>query len=279
MPAPQAAAMKNFARLKFTSFNLKVPTNWRDPSGDAGQQYQDAFKPGEKGTSPGMPPLVQPATLNKYHTDTQKMHIAKIGSYLDGITSAICSAWGNWQSVATMAGVIIAGPVATLGQVIGPPLTPLILAGGAPMGSPQEIKYTNAIANVIGTAWLAYTATIKIPGLPIYPAFAACPSPVAPPTPNTPFPVIGAMQVTVSLTPALMKQQMVGMLADPMAPFHGELFESVCDAFDKCFKIWQTSTQITNIIGTGAVPSMVLPIPVPGPVAPGMGVMPPGGFK
>ena len=87
-----------------------------------------------------------------------------------------------------MVGVVINGRHrVTGGQVVGPPLTPLILAQ-APKGSPQELKYTNAIANVIGTAWLAYTATIKVPGLPWYPAFAAFPSPVAPPTPNVPMP-------------------------------------------------------------------------------------------
>src|SRR5665647_3496591 len=203
MPAPQPDAMKNFARLKFTSFNLKVPTNWREPSGDAGRMYQGAFKDSEKSTSPGMPPLFQPATLNKYDTDVQKMHIAKVGAFIDGMTKAICDAWDKWQKLASMAGVLIIGPVATMGQIIGPPLTPLIMAG-APKATPQELKYSTPIANVIGTAWLAYTATIKIPGLPIYPLFAACPSPVAPPTPNTPFPIGTAMQVIAPLTPALM---------------------------------------------------------------------------
>ncbi|MBA3455723.1 MAG: hypothetical protein H0T42_21690 [Deltaproteobacteria bacterium] len=278
MPAPQADAMKNFARLKFMSFNLKVPTNWRNPQGDAGAMYDGAFKDNEKTSTPGSPPLFQPASLNKYDTDVQKMQIATVGGFIDSISSAICDAWGKWQNLATMAGVVIIGPVATMGQLIGPPLTPLILAS-APKSSPQQLKYANAVATVIGTAWLAYTATIKLPGLPIYPAFAACPSPVAPPIPNTPFPIAGAMQVTASLTPALMKMQMQAMLGDPTAPFHGELFEAICDGFDKCFKIWQTTTMVTNIIGTGAVPSMALVPPVPGPVTGGIGTMAPGGLK
>lgn len=278
MPAPQATVMKNFARLKFMSFNLKVPTNFREPSGEAGDMYRGAFKDNERTSTPGAPPLFQPATLNKYDTDVQKMLIAKIGGFIDGITTAICDAWDKWQMMATMAGVIIIGPVATMGQVVGPPLTPLILAGG-PKASPQELKYTNAVANVIGTAWLAYTATIKIPGLPLYPLFAACPSPVAPPTPNMPFPVIAATQVNASLMPDVMKMQMVSMLGDPTAPFHKELFESICDGFDKCFKLWQASTMITNILGTGAVPTMAAVPPIPGPVAGGVGTMPPGGFK
>ena len=60
MPAPIASAMQQLARLKFTSFGLKVPQNWRDPSGEAGDHYGKAFKPEEKMTQPGMPMLFQP---------------------------------------------------------------------------------------------------------------------------------------------------------------------------------------------------------------------------
>src|SRR5688572_27462126 len=166
MPAPQASAMQQFARLKFTSFNIKVPQNWQNPSGDPdAKHYGDAFPAGEKTTAPGAPPLFQPASMNKYHTDAQKMHIDKIGKFIDGICSAICSAWSTWQSAATMVGVMITGPVASVGQVVGPPWTPLILAQG-PKETPMLMKYTNVVANVLGTAWLAYTATIKVPGLP-----------------------------------------------------------------------------------------------------------------
>ncbi len=267
--------MKPLARLKFMSFNLKVPTGWRDPAGEAGDHYSRAFKPEEKATQPGMPMLVQPASLNKYHTDTQKMHVAKIGAYLDGMCDAICSAWSTWQSAAAMTGVVINALTATLGMVAGPPLQPLILAS-APKASPMEMKYSNAIATVISTSWLQYTSTIKVPGLPWYPAFVAFPAPVAPPTPNVPCPV--AVLTQVPPNPALMKQQMVGQLGDPQAPFHAELFEAICDAFDKVFKIWQVSTMVTNVLGTGPIPTFAPPYVPVGPVVGGVGTMPPGGF-
>jgi hypothetical protein len=278
MPAPQAAQMQQLARLKFTSFNIKVPQNWQQPSGDpAAKHYNDAFKPEEKTTAPGAPPLFQPASMNKYHTDAQKMHIDKVGKFIDGICSAICSAWSTWQSAATMVGVVIAGPTASVGQVVGPPWTPLIMAQG-PKETPMLLKYTNAVANVLGPAWLAYTATIKVPGMPWYPAFAALPSPIAPPTPNIPCPVIALTQVTAPIMPDVMKGQMIGMLADPMAPFHDKLFEAICDAFDKCFKIWQASTMVTNVLGTGPVPTFAPPYVPVGPVVGGVGTMTPGGF-
>jgi hypothetical protein len=278
MPAPQASAMQQFARLKFTSFQIKVPQNWQNPSGDPdAKHYGDAFQASEKTTAPGAPPLFQPASMNKYHTDTQKMHIDKVGKFIDGICSAICSAWSTWQSAATMVGIIVNGPTASVGQVVGPPWTPLILAQG-PKETPMLLKYTNVVANVLGTAWLSYTATIKVPGMPWYPAFAAMPSPVAPPTPNIPCPVVALTQVTASIMPDVLKMQMVGQLADPMAPFHDKLFEAICDGFDKCFKIWQTSTMVTNVLGTGPVPTFAPPYVPVGPVVGGVGTMPPGGF-
>lgn len=278
MPAPQASAMQQLARLKFTSFALKVPKDWKTPSGDpAGKHYNDAFKPGESTTPPGMPPLFQPASLNKYHVDTQKMHIEKIGAFIDGICSAICSAWGQWQSLATMTGVMIMGPVASVGVLVGPPLMPLIMAS-APKASPMELKYSNVIATVIGTAWLTFTATVKIPGMPWYPAFAAVPSPVAPPAPNIPCPFAALTQVPVSISCNMMKMQMVGQLADPMAPFHQELFESICDAFEKSYNLWKVSTMVTNVMGTGPVPTFAPPYVPVGPVMGGVGTMPPGGL-
>ena len=278
MPAPQASQMKQLMRTKFMSFSIKVPQNWQNPSGDPdAKHYGDAFKPEEKATSPGAPPLVQPASTNKYHTDTQKMHIDKVGKYLDGISDAICSAWSTWQTATSMAGIVIAGPAATGGQLVGPPWTPLIMASG-PKESPMLLKYTSAVATVLGTAWLAYTASIKIPGLPLFPAYSAWPLAVAPPIPNpVPCKLVALTQVEAGIQVAALKGQMVGMLGDPMAPFHKELFESIADGFNKCFMQWKLATQFT-ILGGGPVPSYAPPYVPVGPVVGGTGVMPPGGM-
>jgi hypothetical protein len=270
--------MQQLARLKFTSFNLKVPMNWRDPVGDpAEKHYRDAFKPEERSVPPGMPPLVQPASPNKYHVDAQKMHIDKIGKFIDGTCSAICSAWSTWQSAATMVGVVVNAVTAAGGQIVGPPWTPLILAQ-APKAGPSEMKYSNVIANVIGTAWLSFTGTVKVPGLPWYPAFAAFPGPMAPPTPNVPVPFAALTQVPASISTAALKGQMVAQLGDPMAPFHAELFESIADAFEKTYNIWKVSTMVTNVLGTGAIPTFAPPYVPVGPVVGGVGTMTPGGF-
>lgn len=279
MPAPQATAMSQLARLKFTSFNLKVPQNWRDPQGDPdADHYSKAFADNEKMAAPGMPPLFQPATMNKYHVDSQKMHIAKIGKFIDDMTKAICGAWAQWQSMATMTGVIINAAMAAGGQIVGPPMMPLILKD-APKETPNLLKFSNVIASVIGDAWQMFTATVKIPGLPFYPAYVAVPSPMAPPVPNTPVPFATLTQVPVSISSSTMKALMIAKLADPQAPFHKELFESITDAFEKCYNIWKVSTMVTQVLPTLApVPTFAPPYVPVGPVVGGMATMLPGGF-
>lgn len=264
--------MQQLARAQFTSFQLRVPPNWQEPAGDLAYMYADAFKPEERTTTPGMPPLFLPASLNKYHTDTQKMNIAKYGEFIDKTCSAICSAWANWQSLATFAGFVVAGPLVTVGQLVGPPLQPLILES-APKATSMQLRYSNVIATVISTAWLAFTATVKSPGLPFYPAYAAVPLPVAPPMPNVPASFAAFVQVPVSISASVMKAQMVAMLADPQAPFAPQLFDAISTAFEQCYNTWKGTTMVTNVmaIATGGTP--ITPAP-----AVGTATMPPGGL-
>jgi len=260
------------------SFNIRVPTNWKEPQGDPdAQHYRDAFKASEKNTTPGSPPLFQAASMNKYHTDAQKMLISGYGDFIDKTCDAICFAWDKWQSTATMAGIIVAASMGNAGQVVGVPLMPLILAKGA-MSSPMQMKYTTVIATVIGTQWLAYTATIKMVAMQLWPMFNAFPSPVVPPTPCVPMPFSQMIQVPTLVSCNVMKSLMMAMHADPMAPFASQLFEAICDAFEKAHTQWVQTTMVTNVLGIGAVPTCVPPIMAPGPVV-GTAIMTPGGFK
>ena len=274
MPAPQAAAMQELAKTQFRSFAVKVPNQPLLPPA-----FLAAAKPSERSATPApMPPaLFLPDSSYKSHVDTQKHLTDVFGAYLDGICSAVCSAWDQWQKAATLVGVVITGPAASAGQVLGPPLTPLI-AAAAPASTPSESKFSQAIATVLGTAWQTYCMTIKVPGLPWYPSFVACPSPVAPPTPNTPCPVAALTQVATAVSKPVLKAQLIAELGDAAAPYHVELFDSLAEAFETCFKLWQKTTLLTNVIGTGPVPSFAPPAVPAGPVVGGVGTMPPGGF-
>ena len=45
------------------------------------------------------------------------------------------------------------------------------------------------------------------------------------------------------------------------------------------FKIWQVSTMVTQVTGTGPVPTFAPPYVPGGPVVGGTAIMSPGGFK
>jgi hypothetical protein len=117
--------------------------------------------------------------------------------------------------------------------------------------------------------------------LPWYPAFTALPSPVAPPTPNVPVPFAALTQIPTSIStygPMGLKQRMITELGDPNAPYHPQLFEAISDAFEKCYNIWKVSTMVTNVMGTGPVPTFAPPYVPVGPVVGGTAIMTPGGF-
>ncbi len=240
--------------------------------------YDMAFTDQQKMVPPNQPlNLFREATLNQYHVDTAKGMGQKFETYIEGICGATWNAVNTWASTATIQGVLIMGPTASMGMVVGPPLTPLILAQG-PKTTPMELRYTTAIATAIGNGWLAWTASIKVPGLPWYPAFAAVPSPVAPPVPNVPTPLLSLISVDASLSPGALKGSMMGVFGDPPALHAADLFDAVSQAFNTVFTMYKTSTMVKNVMGTGPVPTFAPPFVPVGPVIGGIGTGLPGCF-
>ncbi len=269
--------MKQLARLQFSSFQIKVPQGWSPPSGDpAARHYSDAFTPQEKSTSPAVaaPPLVLPQSMNKYHTDAQKMHHAKIGSFIDGVCDAICSAWGMWAMDAKLVGVVVTTSLATGGLVVSTvQMGPMIIAQG-PKSTPMEAKFTRAIANAFSMQWNLYTLGIKVTGLPWYLPYAAPlpPGPV-PPAPNAPCQLKLISAASMALSKSALKPLMIANLADPQAPFHMELFDAVATAIEQCLLTYETTTMVKNVIPVAAAVGFPA-----GPVAGVANMTAPGGF-
>ena len=95
---------------------------------------------------------------------------------------------------------------------------------------------------------------------------------------RSPCPVAALTQLTTAVSKPVLKAQLIAELGDATAPYHVELFDSLADAFEKCFTLWQTTTLVTNVIGTGPVPAFAPPANSAGPVVGGVGNMKPGGF-
>lgn len=275
MPAPNAQMLAQLTRTNFSAKNIKIPIDWAPP----GQQYPDAFAPSERQVAPGSPTeLFHAATLNKYHVDSAKDMSDKLGAYIDGVSGAICGAIDNWMKMAMVTAALINGPAGTLlpGGVVGPPLLPLIL-GQAPKNTPLEAQYSLAIANAFGTAWQTWQTGLT--GMLTYPAFAAVPSPMAPPMPNVPMPLVAfASAGEALLSPATLKGAMIGMLANPTAQHAPDLFDALAQAFGTVFQMFKTTTIVQNVLGTGPVPTFAPPFVPVGPVMAGTVIPTPGVF-
>jgi hypothetical protein len=273
MPAPQKAQLAELAKTFFRTNNKKLPEAWSQP----GDQYPDAFKEPEKTVAPAPPDnLLRESSLNKYHVDAAKDIGGKLAKYIDGVAGAICGAIDKWQKMAMFTTAIITGPAGTVppGSLQGPPLTPLVLAG-APMTTPMEIKYSMAIANAFGTAW--QTWQLGVTGMLMYPAFAAFPGPMAPPTPNVPVPLITfASAGEAMLSPSTLKGLMIANLADPLAKHAPELFDAIAQAFGVVFLTYKSSTMVMNVLGMGPIPTFAPPFVPVGPVVGGTVIPKPG---
>ncbi len=267
--------MIQLAKLNFVAEMVQLPTDWRGPP--VADQYPQAFQPGELVVAPNSPMnLFREPTLNKYHVDTAKDVGQRFEKYIEGICKAICQGIGNWMKAATVVKVIINGPVGlvTPGSVLGPPLMPLILAH-APMVRPMEIRYSLAIAQAFNIVWLPWHMSIS--GMLTYPAFAAVTSPVAPPMPNVPMPLVALPSAAeASIAPVPLANLMMMFLGDPTAMHARPLFNSIAKAFFSVFQIFKASTLVQNVLGTGPVPTFAPPVVPVGPVVMGIGTGPPG---
>jgi hypothetical protein len=267
--------MQQLARQQFRSFGIRVPLDGTPPS----QEEMSVFAPEELNTVPDPTPpgIVFAATPLMYHTHAQKDLNQKLGGFIDQMCSAICSAWSQWQSQCAMTGGIVAAITCSGGAFVGPPWLPFILAG-APKNTEALLKTSHAVAEAISNGWLLYQNSLKVPGLPFYPAFGAFPGPMAPPTPNVPVPVMALGQDPTAVSKLKLKHLMHANYGNPTADFMDPLFDSIADAFEKCFLTWQTSTMVTNVLGSGPIPTFAPPVVPAGPVVGGVANMAPGGL-
>lgn len=278
MPAPVGAAMANDVKTFFRAKAIKLSVNWSQPTGEGGKQYGDAFEPSERAVPDSSNRLFVAVSTNKYHVD----QCVKVGQafeqFIDGMSAAICGGWQQWCGMATVVGPLVNAVVAvvTPGNILGPPLFPLIFAQ-APKATPMQLKYSMAIGGALGDAWLAwhmgFAGTLNYP-----PTFATCPSPVHPPTPNLPKPLVavGKSPGEALLAPPALKGAMMLRLADPMAMHAEPLFDCFAQAIKKAFDMWAGQTQLSSVLGIGPVPTFAPPFVPVGPVVAGVGTAPPG---
>ncbi len=257
---------------------MQIP---KDYAGDDTFEHNSDFpeyQPGvPKGTNIFIPPGVDKITVDACN-DVSDIVI----EFIDALAGGVCTAWLNWQSAAMISGMVINGPAGMVppGTLSSPVMmnTAMILATVVPGQGANFMPMAKAVATGIETAWSAWEKgfTIQLQ----YPPFASVPAPTAPPTPNIPMPVItgssiGDPMMKKAALSGLMLANLSGVTPDDLTQL---IFDTFADGFCMMFDIWKASTMVSNVMGTGPVPSFAPPFSPVGPVVGGTNIPSPGIF-
>ncbi len=297
MPALNTQIMLTMARDRFCSFKLRLPT----VVGGGGPQLKTggggfssvlqtggSFKLGGPGLTSGQQqprrgtPLSSPPALFLAASDDlrdieqQRVKSDAMNSYLSRVCEAIGQAHTLWRQRAVLVNVVINGPTASGGTLMGAGPGPDIRQLAPREGAWQSAR-TEAIAAGIGFCWENWQRGVSVPGMPWYPSFAAFPGPVAPPMPNVPTPLVTLQNSSHLLTSPLKSQMLSRYSGDNEWP--GELFEAVAYGFEKAFQLWAPSQMVMSVMGTGPVPTFAPPYVPVGPVMGGTGTQLPGAWS
>ncbi len=280
VPPLNTALMSQMAKLTFLADMVALPIKWKQPKKEE-DQYGDAFKPPEKVVPPTMPvapELFREPTLNKYHVDTAKKIGKQFADYIDGVCKGIGGGVDMWRLQAMFKDLKIMAvcAIGTPGCLSGPDLENLIYPQ-CPLATERERTYSKAIAKGVAKQWKQWQDMVVVPALPWYPAFAAWPGPVAPPTPNVPTPLVACPSgMMFEMTPMRLKQAMVDALGESDALHHEELFNAIGTGLAMAFLTWLPTQMAMLVLGTGPVPTFAPPYVPVGPVVNGTNIPTPG---
>lgn len=307
MPSLNLMLMKINTRTRFQQFKMTLPSagqsSTSDPAailGNAGSGLK-AFSPAA-GNIPQRSPAaagglraaqapakVIPATIppglflaasnDKRDVDLQSAANNEYEVFIDQMCQAMVSAFDSWRSTALLQGVIINGPLAMGGTIAGPAFMDFLKISAPKQGLfGKALAHGNALASAIGEAWRQTLLQVRVPGLPWYPMFAAFPGPQAPPTPNVPTPAASIGFNKAFLNATMLKEQALRSLSGTPVFAASELFTALCAGFESVIDVWLASQMITNVLGTGPVPTFAPPYVPVGPVVGGSVIVAPGTF-
>lgn len=285
---PGLSFIKILGNLKFLSHGLKLPVDWRAPSGDpAGKQYGDSIPLSEKLAIPTLiPPWFLPHEPNKYFVES----CDKIGEGFKELHDTMLDAVGfghnMWKLQAKFQDLKVMGPCAigAPGCLQGPELEGLIkMFPGCAAWIGNKAKWRDAIAKGVSQCFKKWQDQVMVPGLPWYPAFVAFPGPMAPPMPNIPMPLIACpspmmteIVMPMSLASAMESALDGGIKKDDTDKHRDALFDAVATVLALSFMLWLPSQQVMLVMGKGPIPTFAPPFVPVGPVMMGDNLPIPG---
>jgi hypothetical protein len=292
MPPLNAKSFAMLGYLVFISKQFKMPTKADYKKPPDMQQYTmdsmsmaDHIPPPPSHMMPG--PWFTPQTpANKHYQKSCDDIGKKWQEFVDNMLDAVDFSHNMWRLQAKIKDLQVAAvsAIGAPGCLDGPELESNIK--GAPMvaaWSGNAGKLRDAVAKGVSKCFKDWQGKVMVPGLPWYPAFAAFPSPSAPPMPNVPMPLIACPSAMMSamIVPATLKDEMVkaldGGVKDKDGDKHYEAaFEAIATAIAMAFPIWLASQQVMLVMGKGPIPTFAPPYVPVGPVLGGDNIAAPG---
>jgi peptidoglycan hydrolase-like protein with peptidoglycan-binding domain len=195
------------------------------------------------------------------------------------VTSAFAAALDAWKLAALFAGIRVNAVSATgpPGCLTGPALGPLMTARFATL-TPDDRAIATAAAQGISANFAAWQNGVTVPGLPWYPAFAAFPGPLAPPTPNVPTPLAALVSGGLGgmMDPNLLQAAMTAAASASIRDRAKTAFASIAPQVIAQFQAKVLATMVKGVIASGPVPTFAPPYVPVGPVVGGTASSPPG---
>ena len=289
---PPLTMIKPLAHVMFMSKMLKIPTSaeWQQPAGDAAPQYARMLGSDPKLPSidAGIPLFIPQNPINPYHLDSK----AKVGQgwrdFMDAACDAIAYGMLQWKLQAKFQNFMINGPVVagTPGCLDGPELENFIKNApsfAALQAKDAAKKLCEAVAAGTSKCFKNWQQMVTVPGLPLYPAFAAFPGPMAPPMPCIPMPIIAYVSGMIAqlMGPMMLQQEMInaydgGMKQKDKDKQHEAAFLGIATAASLAFTMWMPQQQVMLVMGKGQIPTFAPPYVPVGPVVMGDNIAAPG---
>jgi hypothetical protein len=288
---PPLTIIVPIAQAVFAAKGLKLPTtNWKQPAGKDAEHYARVLANDTKipSVDAGIPMFMPQNPTNMHHADA----IATIGDgwrkFITNVCKAIEFAFNlQFRGQACFKSWMINGPTALgmPGCLDAPDIDSSIKT------APSVAEYTNApgkahvaaVAKGFNESVKKWKQMVTCPGLPLYPAFAAFPGPMAPPMPNVPMPLIAMISGMMSavMMPMLIKTEMVnaldgGVKQDDKDKQYDAAYEGIATAVAMAFTMWMPQQQVMLVLGKGQIPTFAPPYVPVGPVLAGDIISVPG---
>jgi hypothetical protein len=272
--------MKPLCDATFVAQGKKLPVNWSQPTGAAGDQYVQAFAENERNVPPEPGCYFTPASTNKYHVDQCKDVGGKMKTFCHAMLDGFQKALDMWRLQAKFKDLKIAAcsAIGAPGCLDGPELESHIKNFSIPAAQGNEQKWRDAVAKGLSQCFADWQKGVSVPGLPWYPAYVAFPLAQTPPMPNVPMPLASCPSPGLAkMQPPALKQAMKDAfsLDDPDDQF-GAAAQSIGTAVSSAFMAWLPMQQVMLVMGKGPVPTFAPPIVPLGPVVMGDNIAVPG---